>query len=130
LRRDDYDLFLLSGNAYRPDRLPKGFFKDRQMNEDSGRLVYYLNADKMAELPDGRFGISIEARPDTGFAYYRTATFKSEGIPASSVFRKNETTYVDIVLHRYVDQEVFRFDSAQDKPRSFKAVKPSGKRVR
>ncbi|MCP4076279.1 MAG: phospholipase [Gammaproteobacteria bacterium] len=126
VHQDDFDLFILAGNQYSPDLLPKGFFKDRQMNEKTGRLIYYLNADKMSEIKDGKFGLRIVARPSKGFSYYCAGEFQSDGITARNIFKANETTYIDIILQRFVDKNVFRFDSATDKSDSFKRTKPSG----
>lgn len=124
--QDDYDLFLLAGSRYQPQQLPKGFFIDRQMNINTGRLVYYLNANKMSEIKDGKFGIRVVARPSSGFSYYRAAEFRSDGVVAQGVLASNETTYVDIILHRFVDKNVFRFDQAADGVKNFKKIKPSG----
>ena len=124
--QDDYDLFLLAGNAFRPQQLPKGFFMDRQMNSRTGRLIYYLNAEKMSEIKDGKFGLRIVARPSSGFAYYCAAEFRSDGIVAQGVLVPNETTYIDITLHRFVDKNVFRLDPAINGDKDFKKIKPSG----
>jgi hypothetical protein len=125
VKENDYDLFLLAGNDYRPEKLPKGFFKDKQMNDKTGRLVYYLNANKMGQLNE--FGIRVVARPEKGeFSYYCAAEFRSDGVPADHILQPNETTYVDITLHRFVDEEVCRFDPATDGTKSFKKTKPSG----
>lgn len=126
--KGDYDLILL-GEDYKPNKLPSGFFKDSQMNDDSGRIVYYLDADKMRRIKDGKFGFRVEARPNKGFSYYVKAEFRSEGIPISEIIIPNQTTYVDIQLHRFVDKNVFRFSSVDDKPHKFKRVKPSGDAV-
>jgi len=127
--RDDYDLFLLAGQKYQPQLLPAGFFQDRQMNEKSGRLVYYLNANKMGEIKDGLFGLRIVARPNKGFSYYCAAEFHSDGISIKNILAPNETTYVDITLHRWVDKNVFRFDSAAEGPVDFKGIRPSGESI-
>jgi len=126
IKENDYDLFLLGGNEYQPDDLPKGFFKDRQMNSKTGRLVYYLDADKMKGIKDGKLGIRVVARPSSGFSYYAEAEFHSDGTSLSDVIQPNETTYVDITLHRFVDEKVFRFDLATDGSNDFKKIKPSG----
>lgn len=126
IKENDFDLFLLAGNDYRPERLPRGFFIDRQMNSKTGRLVYYLDADKMKNVADGKIGFRVVARPDEGFSYYREAEFQSDGTSLEKVIQPNETTYVDIVLHRFVDENVFRFDPAGDGPDNFKRLKPSG----
>ncbi len=123
---DDYDIFLLSGKNYRPDLLPKGFLKDKQMNDKSGRLVYYLDAKKMSEIKDGKFGLRVVARPSKGFSYYCAAEFHSQDIAVETILNPNQTTYVDIKLHRFVDKNVFRFDPAADRRVNFKKIKPSG----
>ena len=103
--KDDYDMFLLAGNQYQPKLLPKGFFMDRQMNSTTGRLIYYLDADKMREIKDGKFGIRVVARPAKGFSYYSAAEYRSEGIDVGKILAPNQTTYVDITLHRFVDKK-------------------------
>ena len=127
IAQGDYDLLLLAGSRYQPDKLPKGFFTDRQMNEKTGRLVYYLNADKMQDIiKTGKFGLRVVARPVKGFAYYAAAEYRSSGNEAEKILMPNQTIYVDITLHRFVDKNVFRFGPATDKPVNFKKVKPSG----
>jgi len=127
--QDDYDLYLLAGNKYKRDQLPTGFFMDRQMNAKNGSLIYYLNAEKMSEIKDGKFGLRIEARPTSGFSYYCAAEFRSDGIAAQNILAANETTYLDITLHRFVDKNVFRFDPANKGSKSFKGTKTSGEFV-
>ena len=126
---DDYDILLLAGPRYKEDQLPKGFFIDRQFNHRSESLVYYLNADKMSELPEGLYGFRVLARPDSGFSYFLNAEFRSEGMAVNTVFSPNETTYIDITLKRQVDKNVFRFSGGKKSNESFKDVKPSGKTV-
>lgn len=127
--QDDYDLFLLAGNDYRPQQLPGGFFKDRQMNEKTGRLVYYLDAGKMNAIKDGKFGLRVEARPIRGFSHYCAAEFHSDGLAAKNIIVPNEATYVDVRLHRFVDKNVFRFEPAKVAPTDFKHIKPSGDNI-
>lgn len=124
--QDDYDFLLLAGNNYKPDELPAGFFMDKQMNTATGCLVYYLNADKMSEIKNGKFGLRVVARPSKGFSYYCVAEFRSDGVEVSSILAPNETTYIDITLHRFVDKNVFRFDVADQGTSDFKKLKPSG----
>ncbi len=127
LAAGDYDVLFLAGPRYLPHRMPDGFLKDRQMNDRTGRLVFYLDVEKMGRIPGGRFGIRVAARPDHGFACYRPAEFRSGGVPVDAVIAPNETTYVDVCLHRFVDENVFRFDPASGGPKSFKGLKPSGR---
>ncbi len=127
IAKDDYDLLLLAGKLYQPQEMPKGFLVDKQMNDTTGRLVYYLNTDKMYEIKDGKFGLRVIARPKKGFSYYVEAEFRSEGIPVDNILVPNQTTYVDIKLNRFVDRNVFRFGKVADKPESFKRIKPSGR---
>lgn len=127
--KDDYDLFLLAGNRYRPDDLPKGFFKDKQMNDTSGRLVYYVNASRMRDIKDGKLGIRVVARPTDGFSYYRAGEFRGDGIAVHDMVVPNQTTYIDIELHRFLDTNIFRFGSATEGPINFKSTRPSGDEV-
>jgi len=125
--KDNYDLLILVGDDYEPSALPKGFFQDRQMNDKTGRLVYYLNASKMNEI--GKFGFRVNARPSEGFASYKDTEFHSGDISIQDILAPNETTYVDIELHRFVDENVFRFGPVKDDPESFRKTKPSGNTI-
>jgi hypothetical protein len=127
--KDDFDVFLLGGRNYQPQDLPKGFFKDRQMNALTSNLVYYLNVDKMNEIQDGMFGLRIVARPSRGFSYYFAGEFRSDGASYEDIIVANQTTYVDITLKRQVDRNVFQFDRADRPRRSFKKVKPAGEGI-
>lgn len=129
ISEDDYDLYLLAGNKYKPDQLPGGFFVDRQMNKQTGRLVYYLDAGKMQHIKDDKFGIRVVARPSKGFSYYRAGEYRSDGLDVRDILAPNQVTYVDIVLNRFVDENVFRFGEVKDKPESFKKIKPSNRSV-
>lgn len=124
----DFDILLLGGPDYQPDQLPKGFFVDRQLNPKSHALVYYLNADKMQALDNG-FGLRVVVRPDSGFAYFTQAEFRSEGLAVDKVFAANETTYVNITVQRRVDKNIFRFSPARGKTENFKRTRPSGDNV-
>jgi hypothetical protein len=126
---DDYDVLMLAGKKYSPDELPSGFFVDRQANTDSQALVYYVDIDKMHGIKDELFGITIIARPEKGFSYYRKAEFRADETLLRDIFAPNETTYIDITLQRQVDQNVFRFAKATKKQGSFKNTKPAGKTV-
>jgi len=116
-----------NANDYQPQKLPKGFFKDSQMNSHCGRLVYYLNANKMNEIKDGKFGLRVVARPSSGFSYYRAAEFRSDGIAAGDILKANQSIYINIKLHRFVDENVFRFDAASRGRMDLKKIKPAGK---
>lgn len=123
---DDYEIYLLAGPGYEKDELPAGFFVDRQLNQSSNSLVYYVNTDKMAEVKQGLFGLQVVVRPQKGFAYFAVGEFRSGGIDVDKVFAANETTYIDITMTRQVDKNVFRFTEAGLKPKSFKKLRPSG----
>ena len=125
----DYDLYLLAGSGYSPNQLPKGFFMDRQMNESSHSLVYYLDCEKMYEIKDGKFGVRIVARPELGFSGYQPGEYQSDGLAIEEVLVPNQTTYIDIVIHRKVDRKVFEVTPKTTKARSFKRAKPTGELI-
>lgn len=124
-RVEDFDLYLLSGPDFDPAALPKGFFVDRQRNAESPNcLVYYLNYDKMKDLPENAFGIRVVARPNRGFVYYKPVEFRTDGIVLAQVLQPNQTVYVEIKLTRHVDPNVFLFDPASQPRHSFKGTVP------
>ena len=122
----DFDILLLAGKDYQPYDLPKGFFMDRQMNSTTSNLVYYIDVDRMHDIKDGLFGIRVAARPESGFAYYCMAEFRSDGVSVDNVVVANQTTYVDITLTRCVDRNVFRFADAEEERGEFVGVESDG----
>ena len=126
----DYDLLLLAGKDYLPDKLPKGFFMDRQKNRvNACHLTYFLNDTKMSTILDGKIGFRVIARPREGFVHYSPGEFRSEGISAADLLKGNETLLIDIKLKRHVDVNTFRMDHLGDKRYNFKKEKPKGEDV-
>ncbi len=122
---EDFDLVLTAGKD-NPDRLPQGFFGDRQRNSrDKGTLTYFLNYDLMAgsealragpqnreivrkeTVGADRLGILISARPDEGFVHYVMARLRSTVKTLERVLKPNQTTLVDIKLRRIVHRGVY-----------------------
>ncbi len=125
---NDFDLYLLAGKNYEPDKLPKGFFVDRQRNRISPNIItYYLNAAKMNKIKDGKFGIEVVARPSEGFSYYKSAKYFSGNLKIENIFVPNQTLLIDIVLNRFVDANTFRLSSLEQGHEKFKEIEPAGK---
>lgn len=80
-------------------------------------------------IKDRKIGIEVTARPLEGFSHYNTAEFHSNNIPLGDIFVPNETTYIDIILHRFIDKNVFRFGPASSGPVNFKDIKPSNEYI-
>lgn len=117
----DYDIYLLATGEYKPEKLPEGFFVDRQKNHLNGaHLTYYLNCTKMHKIADGKFGFRIVARPDKGFSHYSAAEFHSGGISIKDLLIPNQTLMVDIELKRRVDEMTFSMDDLTVDHGSFK----------
>ncbi len=126
----DFDLFILAGDQYDMNELPKAFFVDRQKNKRNNCLLtFYLDAAKLGKIPDQKIGFRVVARPDDGFVHYTPAEFRSEDIPLSEILVADETLLLDIVLHRYVDQNTFRLDPAAKGSKNFKNEKPMSKDI-
>ena len=105
----DYDLLFTGGPNYDPDDLPQGFFRDRQRNSvDPGRLTYYVNhALLTARADDWPIGLRVLARPCRGLAGYAPAELRSDEAHIGRWLRPNETTMVEVTLHRALDPAVF-----------------------
>ncbi|PHR54447.1 MAG: phospholipase [Arcobacter sp.] len=121
----DYDMLLLAGDDYEPDILPKGFFVDKQKNDSSGNLVYYLNYDKFKKLKNEKLGIRIVARPDKGFSYYEIAEFHLNNFELKELIKANETVMVEVVLERRIAENTFVLDSGSNSEKKFKTREPS-----
>jgi len=119
----DYDLLLLGGIRYLPGKLPEGFFIDKQMNAETGRLVYYVNAKKLQTL--GAIGFRVIARPDKGFTHYAAGEFHSDEINIAELIVPNQTLYVEIEMKRRVARNVFKLGSPSAKTTEFKGEKPA-----
>lgn len=124
VEHDDFDLFLLAGKNYARDALPKGFFVDSQVNEASHSLIYYLDANLMADIADKKWGIQVVVRPEKGFTRYRSGEFRCDNLDSASMFAPNETTYLEIRLQRVIDRKVFELVGADQPRSSFSKVKP------
>lgn len=139
---EDYDLFLLGTDEYDPNRLSPDFFVDRQSNEaHPNHTVFYVNFDVITR--NKLTGFRVVPRPDHGFTWYAPVQFQSEGVDLNGALRPNETFYVDIVLRRRIDKNVFRMDRADEhklerkklRPlqkwsrRSFKNTEPEGEEI-
>jgi len=123
----DYDIYLLAGESYRLDKLPKGFFVDRQMNSvNSSLLTFYLNQTKMKTVVDGKLGFRVVARPTEGFAYYSSGEFRSAQISVNDLLKENETLVLDIELKRHVDVHTFRTDPLVNQRVPFDDEEPKG----
>jgi hypothetical protein len=143
---NDYDL-LLTGDDNNPNRLPKGFFVDRQQNKNNKNTVtYFLNYDIMdgsdaVTDPNDKentlraktiginiLGIIVTPRPDEGFVKYIECKYQATRNLFNKVLNPNSTTMIDIILQRVVDKEVFRMEKT-DAPKNFKNVKVSNEIV-
>ena len=124
---NDFDLYLLAGPRYDPGALPKGFFIDRQRNQETPNcLVYYVDHDIMATAPKQQWGIRVVGRPDKGFARYQPVEFRAEAQALTEVLLPNQTTYIKVVLRRSVDKNAFRLDPGSAPRRDFKDILPAG----
>ncbi|CAM3624255.1 hypothetical protein VA7868_02476 [Vibrio aerogenes CECT 7868] len=154
----DFDLIVLGEKDDDPDDLAKGVFVDRQKNAaHPNHLVYYVDYNNLITKKLTGFRIIARpsryrlvnksgqpdddsvfvAKPENCLSYYRPVEFRVEN--DAFELRPNETCYINIVLHRCVDKNVFRFDSAEspkmhkeglilktETRQDFRKTKPSG----
>jgi len=115
-----FDLKLTAAPANRPsapaspDRLPRGFFEDRQQNRrHPGTLTYYLNTDVMMQA--SKLGLRIEPHLDRGFVHFVTAALDASPDVLKTVVRPNETTLVDVVMRRVVREGLVRLEPLSER---------------
>jgi hypothetical protein len=122
---NDFDL-VFTANGNQPDRLPAGFFADRQRNQRSrGTITYFLNADRLLGCPrrtfrgsnktarerlDGitKFGMQITPRPSDGYVHYLPGQLSATARNLAQLIRRDGTTLIDVVLRRRVRAGVYR----------------------
>jgi pimeloyl-ACP methyl ester carboxylesterase len=135
---NDFEL-LLTANGDSPDRLPPGFFVDRQQNHrDPATITYYLNAARMlgdtpvtdsgellrAALPAAEgLGLCIQPHPTEGFVHYLAGRLPVSRELLLSLVMPHRTTLVDIELHRVVREGTFRLTRRHD-PEDFTQANP------
>ncbi|MBV9080024.1 MAG: hypothetical protein JO102_02775, partial [Elusimicrobia bacterium] len=103
----DYALELIdqSGNG---GNLPKGFFCDKHQNEPNPEMfVFYLDYDRLHQVPGGKLGFKIQAALGTPFVEYVATTFLSPS-DVESIIRPNQTTLIDVVLRRRIKKNLFQ----------------------
>jgi len=120
----DFDLILTGGNDNDPDKLPAGFFVDRQRNNIARNIVtYFFNYDIMVGAPLVKdkdkvirpatesveaLGVKVIPRPSKGFVHYLNCDVQASKELLHHVLQPNSTTLVDICLRRVVRKNVFR----------------------
>ena len=105
---EDFDILLLSGASFVPGEFNKGFMLDKQKNHTNKHVVsFYFDAKKLANVSEGKIGIRIEPRPNSGMCYYLSAEFHSEVDQVHELLQPDQTTMVDIVLKRQISPKVF-----------------------
>jgi len=134
----DFEI-LLTADGDDPDRLPPGFFVDRQKNHrQPANLTYYLNAARLlgdapvahggeilreALLPAEGLGLCIQPYPVEGFVHYLPGRLRVSRDVLLQMIVPHRTTVVDIELHRVVHEGTFRLTHRQD-PEDFTQAKP------
>ena len=97
-----FDLLLTAGPRYSPDRLPRGFFIDRQRNSRAPNIItYYFNYSAMSRCRE--LGFRIVPRPDSGPVRFAPAEYRG-----LNPLRPHETLMVEIVCQRLTEDRLFR----------------------
>ncbi len=139
---------LLTGENNDPNRLPKGFFLDRQKNRRNGNtLTYYFNYDAMLGAPPvsrtirgkrkiirdrfpgtQRLGLELTPEPSQGFAHYLTAALNARVSFLKGIMKAHQATLVDVVVDRVVRESTFELANWDEvsAPRSFEDREPRG----
>jgi hypothetical protein len=103
----DYAIELIDGSG-NGRQLPSGFFGDKHQNEVTReRFVYYLNYDRLQAVKGGKFGFRIQTVPDSPLIRYEDLVFLAP-IGPGGLLKPNQTTFVDVVMTRRVNKNVFR----------------------
>lgn len=141
-RVGDVDLLLTAGPKGDPNQLPEGFLTDRQGNRRAaGHVSFYLNHAALAgcePILDERgkllrperiarppYGLKLQPRGPERLVEHWPTRLGAGLDDLLAVIEPNQTTIIDIVLHRVVREGVFRF-TRNLAPRSFRDDPPGG----
>jgi hypothetical protein len=103
----DYAIELIDGSGSGA-KLPGGFFGDKHKNAvNPEQFVYYLDYDTLSEVRGGKFGFRVHTAAATPLINYEELVF-SASTGADSIIKPNQTTFVDAVLKRRINKNVFR----------------------
>ncbi len=104
----DYAIELIDGDR-RGDKLPTGFAGHHHRNEARPeRFIFYLNWDLLAKVPGGKLGFRVNAATGTTLVEYPVFEFLGSVSDVSMFLKPNQTTFVDVVLKRRLNKNVFR----------------------
>jgi hypothetical protein len=108
-----------------PNKLPPGFFVDRQRNSRArGTLTYYLNHEVLRSAPAlglrilPRPAVDPDARASDFFTHYVKAELHAATDTLLPLVRPNATLLIDVVLKRLVRSGMFRL-TRDLRPRDF-----------
>lgn len=136
---EDFDLILTAareGETPSPNRLPKQFLADRQRNtHNRGFMTFFFNYHAMtgcdaisnyreAWTGTEMLGFEINPRPHEGFVHYFPCGLAASAEVLQTMLKPNQTTLVEIRLHRVVYEEVFQLERGIQRG-GFKGTRPS-----
>ncbi len=117
---NDYAVEFIDSSG-RGDRFLSGFFADHHKNQvNPENFVYYLSFDKAQGIPDGKLGFRVQSVPDTDLVSYEDFDFRGAYPEVRNILKPNQTTFVDIVMRRRLNKNIFRLTSNL----SYQKIKP------
>lgn len=130
----DFDLKLTAARRGRtparatPDDLPKGFFQDRQRNHrHRGTLTYYVDHAVMHRAAS--LGLSIDPHVSRGFVHFLRGTLDASPELLSAMVRPDQTTLVDVVMHRVVRDGLVRLERLEGRDDRTFTRQPAGRPI-
>lgn len=141
-RVPEANLLITGGPAGDPNQLPEGFLTDRQGNRRApGNLAFYLNHAALAGCPPitderGRlvraeriarppYGLRLQPREGERLVEHWLAELEGPRLDLLSLLAPNQTTVLDLRLHRVLREGAFRF-TRQRAARDFRRDPPGG----
>lgn len=115
---------VFTGPDNNPDKLPHGFFADRQRNTFSrGTVTFFFNHTVMAGGPEVKYGdkilrskkdgvkqlgLIIDPHNNSGFGHYKKGRVNASKQELDKILRPNQTTLMEVVMKRVVHEGTFR----------------------
>jgi hypothetical protein len=104
----DYAVELIDAEG-RGDRFPSGFVGHIRKNAVNPEfMTFYLNYDKLAHVKGVKIGFRVQSYPDTPLVEYKTFEFIGNVSAVGNWLKPNQTTWVQVVLRRRLNKNIFR----------------------
>ncbi len=104
----DYAIELLDFER-KSHRFPTGFLaSSAKCMSSPHHYIFYLNYDQISKVIGGRVGLRVQTVTQSPLVFYEDFYFEGPASDVQNLLQPNQTTYLDLVMKRKLNKNVFR----------------------